>query len=183
SEHEVLPLLDAPDCSAPLGRRDRAILTVLVFTGLRLSELTELNTLDLDFSRKTMRVLGKGSKERLVPMNEPVEAAMRGMLEDPERKSAAGERAVFLNARGRRMTPRAIEYLVDKYVEQAAVGNPRISPHKLRHTFATLLHGRGVDLIDIQALMGHSSLASTQIYTHTDANRLRGAIERLDFES
>ncbi len=179
---EIQRLFDAPDRSTPLGRRDYTILITLAYTGMRLQELVGLNTIALDFSRGTILVYGKGSKERLIPMNEEVEAALRAMLEDPERVVATGERAVFLNARGKRMSGRAVQYLVDRYVEQAGISKDKISPHKLRHTFATLLHARNVDLVDIQSLMGHASLVSTQIYTHTNVGRLQKAIDLLEVE-
>ena len=126
-----------------------------------------------------MKILGKGDKERLVPMNRQVEEALTLWLNDAERKVASGEHALFTNAHGRRLSGRSVQYMVDKYVERAGIDKDRISPHKLRHTFATLLHGRDVDLVDIQALMGHASIASTQIYTHTNVGRLQSAIDRL----
>lgn len=176
---ELLKLFDAPNRSEPAGRRDYAILITLAYTGLRLQELVGLNTTDIDFPRAVLRVFGKGRKERLVPMNETVALALRDMLEDPDRLVVDGERAVFLNQRGRRLSGRAVQYLVDRYVIQAGISREHISPHKLRHTFATLLYGNDVDLVDIQSLMGHASLTSTQIYTHTNTGRLQSAIDRL----
>lgn len=178
-EEEVRRLLTAVDTSSWLGRRDLTMLITLVYTGVRLQELVGMDTLDVDFSRMTLKVLGKGSKERLVPMNRQVAEALGLWLGDVERRVADGERALFTNVRGRRLCGRSVQYMVDKYVECAGIDKERISPHKLRHTFATLLHGRDVDLVDIQALLGHSSIASTQIYTHTDAGRLQSAIDRL----
>jgi len=172
-------LFAAPDQSTVAGRRNFTILVTLAYTGVRLSELVGINTIDIDFPRSQIRVFGKGRKERLVPLNDRVSAALRAMLEDPERKPAPGEKAVFLNLKGRRLTGRAVEDIVKACALSAGLNQRKISPHKLRHTFATLLHGKDVDLIDIQALMGHATLASTQIYTHTNAGRLRGAIERL----
>jgi len=179
---ELRRLFDAPDVSTSAGRRDRAILVTLAYCGLRLQELVGLDTLDLDFSRDTVRVFGKGSKERLVPLNPEVRDALRATLDDPERKPADGERAVFLNRAGRRMSGRAVQYIVDRCVIQAGISRDALSPHKLRHTFATLLHTNDVELVDIQALMGHASLSSTQIYTHTNVGRLRGAIDRLELK-
>lgn len=178
---ELERLFGAPDRSTPAGRRDFAILVSLAYTGMRLQELVRLNTTDLDFARNTVRVFGKGSKERLIPLNLEVREALLVMLEDSGRVAAPGERAVFLNARGRRLTGRAVQYIVDRCVAAAGIDKRRISPHKLRHTFATLLYTRDVELVDIQSLMGHASLSSTQIYTHTNAGRLQAAIERLDF--
>ncbi|MEQ8822266.1 MAG: tyrosine-type recombinase/integrase [Sumerlaeia bacterium] len=179
-EDEIRRLLNAPDPTTYIGRRDQTILLTLAYTGLRLQELVGLNTLDADFSRDTLRVMGKGSKERLVPMNAVVRDALAAHLADTERQPVHGERAIFLNTRGSRLTGRAVQYMVDKYVELAGIEKERVSPHKLRHSFATLLHSKDVDLVDIQALMGHASLASTQIYTHTNAGRLQSAVDRLN---
>ncbi|MCB2154074.1 tyrosine recombinase XerC [bacterium] len=178
-EEEVRKLLTAVDTSTWIGRRDLTMLITMVYTGVRLQELVGLDTLDVDFSRETIKILGKGNKERLVPMNRQVREALELWLNDAERKVADGERALFTSSRGRRLSGRSVQYMVDRYVERAGIDKERISPHKLRHTFATLLHGRDVDLVDIQALMGHASIASTQIYTHTDAGRLQSAIDRL----
>lgn len=176
---ELRRMFEAPDTSTSAGIRDRAILMTLAYCGLRLQELVGLNTLDIDFSRDTIRVFGKGAKERLVPLNGDAKMALLAMLGDPEREPSPGERAVFLNRAGRRLSGRAVQYIVDRYVQQSGISREALSPHKLRHTFATLLHTNDVELVDIQALMGHASLASTQIYTHTNVGRLRGAIDRL----
>jgi len=181
-KQEVEKLFASPDRSMPLGRRDYALLVTMAYTGVRLQELVGLDIGDLDFSRETLRVYGKGRKERLVPMNAHVRAALLEMLEDADRVVAQGEKAVFLNAKGSRLTGRAVEYIVDKHVAAAGIDKDHISPHKLRHTFATLLHGNDVDLVDIQTLMGHASLASTQIYTHTNTKRLKKTVDLLKFE-
>ncbi len=180
---EVRRLFNAPDVSTAAGRRDLAILTTLAFCGLRLQELVGLNTIDLDFSRDTVRVIGKGSKERIVPLNDDVKAALLAMLQDPERTVAEKEKAVFLNRNGRRISGRAIQYIVDRHIRAAGIDRKGVSPHKLRHTFATLLHSRDVDLVDIQTLLGHASLASTQIYTHTNVQRLQRTIDLLEVDS
>ena len=182
TEDELKRLFAAPDQSQALGRRDHAILITLANTGVRLSELVGLDTMDVDFPRGNIRVFGKGRKERLVPMNRTVMAVLEALLSDPERVIAEGERAVFLNARGRRLTGRAVQYIVDGAAKAANLGGRKISPHKLRHSFATLLHRRDIDLVDIQALLGHASLASTQIYTHVDSRRLETAVARLSYE-
>jgi integrase/recombinase XerC len=145
---------------------------------VRLQELVGLDCAAIDFERNTIRVLGKGSKERLIPINESVQAAIRAWLE--VRPAAPGERAVFVNRRGTRITGRSVERIVDKYVADSGIRRPELSPHKLRHTFATLLHMRDVDLVEIQRLMGHATITSTQIYTHTSAEKLRSAVEKLD---
>lgn len=182
TDDELKRLFAAPDQSSPVGRRDHAILVVLSHTGMRLSELVGLDTRDIDFPRAAIRVLGKGRKERLCPMNRTVAAVLEGYLSDAERRAAPGERAVFTNARGGRLTGRAVQYIVDAAARAAGLDGRRVSPHKLRHSFATLLHRRDVDLVDIQALLGHASLASTQIYTHVDSRRLERAVARLRYE-
>ena len=182
SEEELNRLFSVPDVSTVKGARDFAILKTLGYGGLRVSELVGINTQHLDFSGDTLRVFGKGRKERLVPLNALLVTAIRQYLEHPDRVPAPEEKALFLNQRGGRLSVRAVQYLVDEYALAAGLDKDALSPHKLRHTFATLLHSRDVDLIDIQALLGHASLASTQIYTHTDTRRLKQTIALLDFE-
>lgn len=174
---EVRKLFESPDQSEPRGRRDHAILVTLAFTGLRLQELVGLNTLDIDFERHTLKVMGKGRKERLVPMNEVVERVLRTVLED--RRPVEGERGVFLNHHGRRISGRGVELIVKRHVLASGILKDKISPHKLRHTFATLLHLREVDLVEIQHLMGHATITSTQIYTHTHSGKLQRAVDKL----
>ncbi len=176
---ELMMLFEQPDQETPQGVRDLAMMVLLSFCGLRLQELVGLNLNHLDFESRTIRVLGKGSKERLVPMNEDVERQLLQWLE--QRKSEQGEKAVFTNRFGRRISGRMVEKIVDKYVLQAGLDRQRLSPHKLRHTFATLLHSNDVDLVEIQALLGHSSISTTQIYTHTDRRRLQSAVEKISY--
>lgn len=193
---ETLPPLDAPPypseenatepSAAPLppvsretAIRDYCILILFAFTGLRLSELVGLNCRDLDFERKTVRVLGKGSKERIIPLNETVVRALKTWLQvRPETPS--DEPCLFTNRSNKRFSGRGIEYLVKRYVDKSNIYKDKISPHKLRHTFATLLHVSGVDIIEIQALMGHATITSTQIYTHSNAVKLKDAVRKLD---
>ena len=174
---EVARLLEAPDRTDPKGARDRAIMTLLVFTGLRLSELVSINLRDLDLINRTLRVLGKGRKERLVPLNDPVLEAAGDWL---QARPIGDSQALFLNRFGRRLTGRSVENIVRHYALKAGIFKDGISPHKLRHTFATMLHASEVDLIEIQSLMGHASIASTQIYTHTSPGRLHAAVRKLD---
>lgn len=159
--------------------RDYAILATFAFTGVRLSELTEMSLGDLDLESRTVRVLGKGSKERILPLNDTVIRALESWL--AIRKPAdPSDPAVFLNHRGTRISPRGIELLVDGYVRAAGISKKGVSPHKLRHTFATLLHVHGTDILEIQALLGHSSVTSTQIYTHTSSPKLKAAVKNLE---
>lgn len=174
---ELVRLLEAPDSDNPWGLRDRAILATLAFTGTRLSEVTGINLKDLDLANRTVRVLGKGSKERLIPLNEVVLAALNNWLNV---RLLSDSPALFLNRFGRRLTGRSIENIVRKHVLRAGIFKDGISPHKLRHTFATLLHAHEVDLIEIKALMGHANIASTQIYTHTSSGKLRAAVARIE---
>lgn len=161
-----------------LGKRDYAILVTLGFTGLRLSELTSLNLRDIDFITGSVRVMGKGSKERIVPLNIIVINALQNWVDVRSPRDFEDE-AVFLNRFGRRISGRGIENLVAKHVKAAGISKDKISPHKLRHTFATLLHFKGVDIVEIQALLGHSSITSTQIYTHASSARLKKAVDKL----
>jgi integrase/recombinase XerC len=161
----------------PLGTRDYAILVTLGFTGLRLMELVNLGIRDIDFESKFVRVMGKGSKERIVPLNALVISALREWLEI---RPASEDDAVFLNRFGKKISTRGVEKLVDKHVQRAGIAKDKISPHKLRHTFATLLHMNGVDILEIQALLGHSSITSTQIYTHASSERLKSAVKKIE---
>lgn len=176
-KEELVRLLDAPDRTTDQGLRDAAILSVLSFTGCRLGEIVGINAEDISLSQRAVKVMGKGSKERVIPLNlvvfEAINAYLnvRGMSESP---------ALFLNRSGGRLSGRSIENIVRKYVLQAGIFKNKISPHKLRHTFATMLHGNDVDILEIQALLGHASITSTQIYTHTSSSRLRAAVDKLE---
>jgi integrase/recombinase XerC len=174
SEEEMTRLLDAPDSDDPLGRRDKAIVELFYASGLRLSELAGLDLDDVNLSRKMTRVLGKGGKERLVPFNSTTAAALRAYLRDRDKLLGDARRdhdALFVNYRGGRLTVRSIDRLVRRYA--TASTRPEVSPHALRHSFATHLLQRGADLRAIQELLGHSRLSTTQRYTHLDAAQLR----------
>jgi site-specific recombinase XerD len=177
-DSELKKLLSAPDPKDVNGCRDFAILVTLGFTGMRRQELVGLDVKSIDLERRTIRVLGKGSKERLIPMNEFVINALNRYLE--VRPATGDPEAVFLNRNGGRLTGRSIVNIVRKYVRKAGIGKDKISPHKLRHTFATLLHMNEVDILEIKSLLGHASITSTQIYTHTHAGKLRTAVDRLN---
>jgi integrase/recombinase XerC len=172
SEHEMQALLAAPLADNPLGRRDRAILELFYASGLRLSELAGLDLDDVNLSAKMVRVLGKGGKERLVPFGGPAAAALRSYLKD--RDMLVGDRdrdQFFVNYRGGRLTTRSIDRLVRRYVAACST-RLGISPHALRHSFATHLLQRGADLRVIQELLGHSRISTTQRYTHVNAAQL-----------
>ena len=175
---EIEALLEAPGSDGPLQIRDRALLELLYAAGLRVGELVSLDWQDIDLAGRVLRVLGKGGKERMVPFGRPAAAALRGWLAAWE-KLRGGERPpaamepepVFLNHRGGRLTDRSVRRLLDRYVERAALA-AGVHPHTLRHTFATHLLEGGADLRAIQELLGHSSLATTQRYTHLEVERL-----------
>ena len=174
SETEMEALLGAASGDSPLGRRDRAILELFYASGLRVSELAGLGLEDIDLARKMVRVLGKGRKERFVPFNTSTARALRGYLERrPAGPPASGRRAdaLFVNHRGGRLTVRSIDRIVRRYVA-ATSARTGISPHALRHSFATHLLQRGADLRVIQELLGHARLSTTQRYTHVNAAQL-----------
>ena len=193
TEGEMVDLLAMPSVDEPLGRRDRAILELLYASGLRLSELAGLDVGDINLSGRMVRVLGKGGRERVVPFNKSAAAALRAYLPDRDkfmdvRTLAAGHRPtatgrsrsrsreapadpLFVNYRGTRLSGRSIDRLVRKYVALCAE-RTGMSPHALRHSFATHLLQRGADLRSIQELLGHSRLSTTQRYTHLNAAQL-----------
>ena len=196
-EAEMSRLLEMPDTSEPLGRRDRAILELFYASGLRLSELVGLDIEDVNLAGRIVRVLGKGRKERLVPFNRSTEAALRAWLKDWEaigsgaqdetRKTSPFARPVvkkkkvrvpvFLNYTGGRLSTRSVDRLVRKYVSACST-RFGISPHALRHSFATHLLQRGADLRAIQELLGHSRLSTTQRYTHVNATQMLEAYRK-----
>lgn len=171
---EVETLIEAAEGDNPLEFRDRAMLELLYAAGLRVGELVGLNWGDIDLSGRVLRVLGKGGKERMVPFGSPATAALQRWLDGWE--EIAGEtwdldKAVFLNHRGTRLSARSVGRIIDRYVSKAGIA-PGVHPHTLRHTFATHLLEGGADLRAIQELLGHSSLATTQRYTHLEIERL-----------
>ena len=184
-EPEMARLIEAPDGSTPLGRRDRAILELFYASGLRLAELAGLGLEDIDLGNRRLRVLGKGGKERIVPFTRAAAAALRAWLPDrgdlargdggaaaarrPRGRAAA--EPLFVNYRGGRLSTRSVDRLVRRHA--AAAGTRRgISPHALRHSFATHLLERGADLRAIQEMLGHARISTTQRYTHVSAAQL-----------
>jgi integrase/recombinase XerC len=172
SVDEMSRLLETPDIADPLGRRDRAILELFYASGLRLSELVALDLEDVNLSARIVRVMGKGRKERLVPFNGATKQALKAWLQDRSALSKeTSEDAVFVNFRGTRLTGRSVQRLVARYVASCST-RFGISPHALRHSFATHLLQRGADLRAIQELLGHVQLSTTQRYTHVNAAQL-----------
>jgi tyrosine recombinase XerC len=174
SEDETAALLDLPRSTRPLDLRDKAILELIYATGMRVSELVGIETADLHFGERLVRVRGKGKKERIIPFG----GVARRALEEYRRVrprlaggGGGGGEAFFLNYRGGRLTTRSVQRMVHKSIRRTAVAR-KISPHSLRHSFATHLLGRGADLRVIQELLGHASLATTQKYTHVDLQQL-----------
>ena len=189
-------LLEAPDVATVAGRRDAAILELFYASGLRLSELVALDLADVNLGGRVVRVTGKGGKERLVPFHQAAGRALRAMLADhaglprPARRPGGRHQRVrdplFLSLRGARLTTRSVDRIVRRYVREAAIAQG-ISPHALRHTFATHLLQAGADLRAIQELLGHARLSTTQRYTHLDVQHLmsvyRGAHPRAERQS
>jgi tyrosine recombinase XerC len=173
SEGEMEQFLDLPDKNEKLGPRDLAIFELFYATGIRVSELVGLDLADVGLAEKLLRVRGKGKKERLVPFGRTAAACLGSYLETRPvfLKGNFGEEAVFLNYQGARITTRSVERLVTKYIRRTSVRR-RISPHSIRHSFATHLLGRGADLRIIQELLGHESLGTTQKYTHIELRQL-----------
>ena len=169
SVDEMSQLLETPDGSTPLGRRDRAILELFYASGIRLSELVALDLEDVDLPGRMVRVMGKGRKERIVPFNQKAAGALRAWLKD--RVSLTKGDALFVNARGGRLTGRSVQRLVARYVSSCST-RFGISPHALRHSFATHLLQAGADLRAIQELLGHVRLSTTQRYTHVNVAQL-----------
>lgn len=172
---EVERLLAAPD-AAPGGLRDRALLEFLYASGARVSELVDLDDDAVDVHGGVARLRGKGDKERVVPLGEPVRAAVARWLDEGRSALVGGSTTVvFCNASGRRLHPRSVRRIVARHA--AAAGLSRVTPHTLRHSYATHLLEGGADLRSVQELLGHTALATTQIYTHVSREQLRSAYE------
>ena len=193
SEPEIARLIETPDTGDALGRRDRAILELFYASGLRLSELVAIDLEDLNLSDRMVRVMGKGGKERILPFNQSTVAALKAWMKDraaivatrPPRRTPKSSRTskasrpqdlktsdpLFINYRGTRLTGRSVDRLLRRYVAQCST-RMGVSPHALRHSFATHLLQRGADLRAIQELLGHARLSTTQRYTHVNAAQL-----------
>ncbi len=187
TEEEIGRLIESPDLSKLLGLRDRAILETFYSTGMRVSELVGLNLEDIDFFSGVVKVRGKGKKERLAPIGEKALGVLRDYTRKntPEGDGAASnsrshknsQQAVFLNKNGSRLTDRGARLILDKYIRLTALRED-ISPHSLRHSFATHLLNRGADLRSVQELLGHANLSTTQIYTHVTMDKLKGVYDK-----
>jgi len=173
-EHEVEGLIDAVDEGDPFARRDRALLETLYATGVRASEAAALKLADLHLDLEYVRVIGKGDKERIVPIGREAVAALKAYLgtDRPRPATAAAGEAVFLSRTGRPLDRSAVWRIVRKYGRRAGI-TKHLTPHTLRHSFATHLVSRGADLRVVQELLGHVNIATTQRYLHVDASRLK----------
>jgi len=174
SEAEVDKLLNSPDVANKIENRDKAMIEMLYATGMRISELVNLKITDVDMKRCVVKVFGKGSKERLVPFGETALDSLKSYLNNRERSSS---KEIFLSNRGKKMTRVAFWQRVKVYLIRENLKNS-ISPHTLRHAFATHLINRGADLRSVQLLLGHSDLSTTQIYTHIAKQRLSDVLKK-----
>lgn len=175
SERQVEALLQAPDVEHPLELRDKAMLEMLYATGLRVSELVALTFADVNLRQGVVRVMGKGNKERLIPMGEEAQDWLESYLTHG-RSWLLGEKGLdvlFPSQRGRQMTRQNFWYRIKHYAVLAGLNTEKLSPHVLRHAFATHLLNHGADLRVVQMLLGHSDLSTTQIYTHVATERLK----------
>ena len=177
---QINKLLSTPDCNTLLGARDRAMLEVLFSTGVRVSELVDLNFTDVAFDGGTIRVRGKGKKQRTSPIGQTAIAAIKRYLElrrADARATSFDQDALFVNKHGQRLSTRSVRRKLDKYLAEAGL-DPSISPHTLRHSFATHMLNNGADLRSVQELLGHQSLSTTQVYTHLTTPRLKTAYDQ-----
>ncbi|HPD30516.1 MAG TPA: tyrosine recombinase XerC [Phycisphaerae bacterium] len=178
-EDEVRKLLETPDVSTLLGARDRAMLETMYSTGVRVSELVDLNIEDVDTANECLHIHGKGKKERLTPISPTALAWIKHYMDmrraDP-RASTFDQKPVFVNKHGKRLSTRSVRRKLDKYLSICGL-DPSISPHTLRHSFATHMLNRGADLRAVQELLGHQSLSTTQIYTHVTTSRMKQAYD------
>ncbi|MGD2110251.1 MAG: tyrosine recombinase XerC [Phycisphaerae bacterium] len=176
---QISKLLSTPDVNTLLGSRDRAMLEVLFSTGVRVSELVDLNFHDVDFEGHVIRVRGKGKKQRAAPIGTTAIAAIKryvDMRRADARSATFDQEALFVNKHGQRLSTRSVRRKLDKYLAEAGL-DPAISPHTLRHSFATHMLNNGADLRSVQELLGHQSLSTTQVYTHLTTPRLKQAYD------
>jgi len=165
-------LVTAPALDNVLGLRDRALLEVLYSSGIRVSELVGLNQEDVDLIAGVIKVRGKGKKERIALLGKEAQAAIRSYMQERQASGSGMSAAVFLNKRGTRLSDRSVRRVVNKYIRQCSI-EQKISPHSIRHSFATHLLNNGADLRSVQELLGHKNLSTTQIYTHLSSQHIK----------
>ncbi|MEO0575828.1 MAG: site-specific tyrosine recombinase XerD [Pseudomonadota bacterium] len=179
TEEEVEALLAAPNVNEPLGHRDRAMLELLYATGLRVTELISLKQSQVNLNQGVLRIVGKGDRERLIPLGEESQRWLRDFIEGPRLEILLERQTEYLfpTRRGDRMTRQAFWHIIKRYASKANISDG-LSPHSLRHAFATHLLNHGADLRVVQMLLGHSDLSTTQIYTHVARERMKELHER-----
>ncbi|HQP91813.1 MAG TPA: tyrosine recombinase XerC [Candidatus Omnitrophota bacterium] len=173
TEEDTVKLIEAPDISTTKGLRDHAIFETLYSTGMRISELVGMKEDDIDFIGSTVRVFGKGKKERMLPIGDRALKAIRNYME----KRGITGRVIFLNKNKKPLGARGIRKIMDAYIKKVGLKD-HISPHTMRHSFATHLLNRGADLRSVQELLGHANLSTTQIYTHLTTDKLKSVYEK-----
>jgi integrase/recombinase XerC len=181
---DIRVLVEAPDTSVSAGQRDRAIMETLYAAGIRVSELVGLNTGDVDLGIGYIRVMGKGARERIVPIGSFAIKAIRSYQENGRKlltekgsNPAGGETALFVNKYGERLSARSIRNIINKYVKEISISQ-KVSPHTIRHSFATHLLDAGADLRSVQELLGHVKMSTTQIYTHVTKEHLKSVYDK-----
>lgn len=178
SANDAARLLESPEPSDDMGLRDRAILETLYSTGIRVSELVGLDKDDIDFISGVLKVCGKGKKERLAPIGDKALRAIKAYFEKIGAADINEKKPVFLNENKKRISDRAVRRIVDKYIRKTSL-NENVSPHTLRHSFATHMLEGGADLRSVQELLGHANLSTTQIYTHVTTDRLKAIYDKV----
>jgi len=174
--NNLVPLLEAPEVETPLGLRDKAILELLYGTGIRVGELVGLTLDRISLDKKSIMVWGKGAKERLLPMGRAACQALAVYLQNGRPRllaTGSSEKRLFLNYRGGALTDRSVRRILDRYIQKVGTNLQGVTPHTLRHTFATHLLNAGADLRTVQQLLGHESITTTQVYTHVTVERLQ----------
>lgn len=175
---EIMKLLNTPDQEQTTGQRDRAIMELLYSSGIRVKELTQLDEQDIDISGKTLKVKGKGKKERIVPVGSQTTIRMKSFMVHKKNKGKAkGRYPLFVNNLNKRLTERTIQRIIKKHTLLSGI-NKSVTPHTLRHTFATHILNGGADLRSVQELLGHKNISTTQIYTHLTIDRLKEIYEK-----
>lgn len=176
-EKTAARLVTAPEAKDFQGTRDRAILETLYSTGIRVGELVGIDLSDVDFISGVIKVLGKGRRERLAPVGDKAVDAIREYMEHRSAKKMEEKKPLFLNKSGKRLTDRSIRRVIERYIKKLSI-KEHISPHTLRHSFATHLLNHGADLRSVQELLGHKNLSTTQIYTHVTMERLKSVYDK-----